>query len=158
MSEPLLVKSLDAFVEAAIAKQFRAYGWGQKGPSQYDCSGLVTASILEAGGPDLRQTHNSQVMYLPPKDTPKAHRGFAPATWKKGGPVLLAFYGKDDFSVEHVMLALPDGRAFGACGGGRKTVTLADAARDRAFVRYQPTHNYRRQRDLLGYRELRYRP
>lgn len=144
MSRPLLVDPA-RFQAEVLTQQFKPYGWNSKGPFQFDCSGLVTWGLLEAGGPDLRATHNSQLLFDKLQQI---------SSWQKG-MTLLSFYGDGPDAVEHVMVVFDDGRAFGTHRGGRRVVTLADAIRERAYITFQPSPSYRR--DLLGFRELRYR-
>ena len=66
------------FIAAAQRHMGRPYVWRGKGAylwtprglephdftePVFDCSGLVTEALLTAGGPDLRATHNAQVMF-----------------------------------------------------------------------------------------------
>jgi murein DD-endopeptidase len=37
--------------------------WAGKGPKLFDCSGAVTCSLHEAGGPDWRHTHNAAALF-----------------------------------------------------------------------------------------------
>jgi murein DD-endopeptidase len=138
----------DLLLACALLKEGAPYVWGRKGPNVFDCSGLVTWALHQCGGPDLRTTVNSQ--------------GLAdlmePVERMPAGEVLLAFYGFNWDHVEHVMFATPDGRAFGACGGGHTTSTVEKARDIGACVRFRPTLDYRPGRDLLGFRRLRYRP
>lgn len=132
------------FLGKALFLEGKPYQWNAKGPLAFDCSGLVTWCLLQAGGPDLRATHNCEVLW----------GALEPLAAISTGDIALAFYGSPG-RVEHVMIAVPDGRAYGACGGNRDTLTLQDAVRDRACVQFRRTVTYRP--GLLGFRSLRYR-
>jgi murein DD-endopeptidase len=135
------------FLAFALTQEGKPYLWGAKGPSAYDCSGLVTWCLRNAGGPDWRLTHNSQKLF----DTfEPAH--LAPDALRP--EPLLAFYGRDVESVTHVMIALGDGRTFGACGGGSSTTSIAIAVRKRAAVKFRSRVRYRTPDDFLGFRRL----
>lgn len=125
------------YVAAAKALQGTAYIWGGKQPPGLDCSGLVTWILYALGGPDPRQTHNSDKLWL---DLP------AIAIPEAGD---LAFYGAHD-DPSHVVVCLGDGGIIGANGGGRDTTSVEIAHNQRAFVKRKPTPNYRP--DFLGFR------
>lgn len=61
------------FLKHVRAKLGAVVCWAHKGPDAYDCSGVVTASILEAGGEDLKATHNANRMFslFPPSALPE---------------------------------------------------------------------------------------
>ena len=144
MSSPLLV-DVEKFKRLALEQEGKPYIWGAKGGTCFDCSGLVTWAIREAGGPDWRMDHNCRALWK------KLERTGTP----QGDEVALVFYGPPN-APNHVMLALGDGRVFGACGGNRDTVNLLTAARMGAKVRYRPVANYRH--DLLGFCRLALAP
>jgi len=82
-------------LHAAISRLKEVYVWGAKGRKMwtldgikdtsavagvqvaFDCSGLVTSCILEAGGDDMRFTHNTDLLKaeLPPVQNPPATQG-----------------------------------------------------------------------------------
>lgn len=130
------------FLVAALSRVNAPYVWCGKGPDAFDCSGLVTWALREAGGPDLRATHDTHALWLalPPADAPL--------------PGDLAFYGlgPDPHAVSHVMVLGPLGVVFGAAGGDHTTVSLVEAMRRRARVRVEPTAMYRP--GFRGYRSL----
>lgn len=134
-----------AFLALAKAQGGKPYVYGSKGPDTFDCSGLVTWVIHELGGPDWRDTHNAQKLY----DI------LAPAVgWAKDGEILLAFYSpaRGGSHIEHVMISVGDGRAFGACGGDSTTLTVEEAHRVDAKVRFRDSVAYRQR--LAGLRYL----
>lgn len=69
--------------------------WGAKGPDVFDCSGLVTTGIWQAGGPDLRHLENAQALH----DHSRA-LGAGPSDLALPGD--LVFYGADDKHIIHV--------------------------------------------------------
>lgn len=103
----------------------------------FDCSGLICAAVLAMGGPDWRATRTSAILF----------DKLEPVTLQNAAPGDLLFYRGLGGSIEHVMVYMDGGRAFGACGGGRKTTTLlaahqADKGRG-ARVRARSSHLYR---------------
>jgi hypothetical protein len=52
-----------AFLQAVEKRLGFPVLWGQKGPDAFDCSGLVTRSLLDVGGPDLTQLENAQALH-----------------------------------------------------------------------------------------------
>lgn len=137
----------DEFLHEAVCCLAAWYRWGGKSPnSGIDCSGVVTWSLYKAGGPDLRQTHNTDALWaeLPSTQTPV--------------PGDLAFYGgrgADD--VSHVMVCLwkrHDGvwAVLGATRGGRDTTSIAIAAQQDARVRVKRSHLYRS--DFRGFKSM----
>lgn len=69
---------------------------------------------------------------------------FQVSTPRRGG---LVFYGTEK-RINHVMLILDAQFCLGAAGGGRKTLTVADAIRDNAYVRQLPI---RYRKDIVAY-------
>lgn len=143
-----LLVDTQRFLAKACSQVGKPYLFGRKGPDAYDCSGLVTWALREAGGPDLRFTYSSQRMF----------EEFEVALRPAPTDVVLALYGFPGDSaphVNHVMLTVGDGRVFGACGGDHSTLTLEAAKLRKAEVRFRPSVTYRP--DFLGYRRLAYR-
>jgi murein DD-endopeptidase len=131
----------ETFLAAVCALEGVAYRWGGKGPRGIDCSGLVTWALKVLGGPDLRQTHNSDRLWLELPELVEPQAGD------------LAFYGsKNDPSHVVVCLGGPHDAIIGANGGGRETTTLERADAQKACVKRKPTTKYRP--DLLGYRSI----
>jgi cell wall-associated NlpC family hydrolase len=115
---------------AAVRKVGSPYIWNGKGELRtgtvngipgigyhgYDCSGLVTSSMREAGGPDLRATHNAQKLFDEGQVTDALNS------------IRLAFFGKknDDGSVNvsHVTIEFGSDANFftvESAGGGPTT-------------------------------------
>jgi cell wall-associated NlpC family hydrolase len=134
-----------SFLLCALGHAGAPYLWGHKGPDAFDCSGLVTYSLWEAGGPDWRFTEGDCAhlwgrleAYLPPE----------PVAGVAEVPVgMLAFYGPPH-RADHVMVSAPSGQVFGATGGGRQTVRKEPGA----CVQYKPHLLYRP--DFKGWRQL----
>lgn len=135
------------FLAATLSREGRPYLFAQKGPNTFDCSGLVTWSIWTAGGVDLRRTFAASTMW----------ERFEPCQRPAPGELALALYGfpADPPVVDHVMVVMPDGRVYGACGGDRGTTTLAIAKLRGAKVQYRSGPDYRP--DFLGYRRLAFK-
>lgn len=111
----------------------------------FDCSGLVTTAIKQAGGADLRATHAAQTLFdeLQECPTPDA-RG------------VLRFYGKSPERVTHVSISLGINER-GHLGvleaaGGDETTTTIEAAKARHNARVRQGPDLRR--DFLGARYL----
>lgn len=128
---------VDRFVEAAVAKVGAPYIWAGKGgyridaqgltvplnPFGYDCSGLVTCSLQEAGFGEHRNDWNAQAMFdqlgtaLPRPN------------------LALAFFGQGLKDIHHVCICLEgdvSGWVIEAAGGDQRT--LAPQAGARVFV------------------------
>ncbi|WP_163998700.1 NlpC/P60 family protein [Pyxidicoccus caerfyrddinensis] len=140
-----------AFLALVLQQMHSPYRWNAKGTRDattgqrvFDCSGLVTWTLHQVGGPDWRATHNTDRLWaacapvdfaaLLPGDLVLYHRAGAPA------------------DAEHVMVHVGGGVVVGASGGGRATLTLADAAAHDARVKALPHLGYRP--DLMGFRRL----
>lgn len=126
---------------ALIALQFlnTPYIYNGKNPlTGLDCSGLVSEILKGAGVISWNSNMNSQELY----------DYFKPQTQ---GTIIatgsLAFYGKDEKSIEHVALFINTHSVVEA-GHGDSTITTLDLAKDRgAMVRVRP-YNYRK--DLVS--------
>ena len=146
-------------VQAALRKVGTPYIWAGKGDycvrdgrvlrmpemgcdEAFDCSGLVTWAVREAGGPDLRATWGAARMWqeLPDLDEEAGEDD----DW-----FALALYGTKQRAT-HVALELGRGLLLDASGGDSATLTLKDALNANAFVRV----HLDTRKDLLGYRSL----
>ena len=126
------------YVMYAFAQQGKPYLWGIKGPNAFDCSGLVTCGISYVGGPDLRQTHNAQLLF---NETPTVMRG-------QEQPGDLVFYGMSPHQITHVVIYCANGRVISASGGDHTCITLDIALRRGAKVTVHPSLFYRK--DVQG--------
>ena len=113
----------------------------------YDCSGLVTTSILAAGGPDLRMTWKALTFWLE-------------APLPLGGEQRrLRLFGTNG-EVDHIAIELGGDYQVEASGGDRTTTTASIAIKRGAKVRISDISEGRR--DFIGYRSLNalqhYRP
>lgn len=135
-----------AFLRAVLEQVGAPYLWGGKGAvvspynvRAFDCSGLVTWALLRAGGPDWRNTHNTDVLLakLPAVEVLQ--------------PGTLVLYGRGN-DASHVMVHVGAGVVVGASGGGSNTTSIGTAQAVGARVKVLETPTYRA--DVLGYREL----
>lgn len=127
------------FVAACKALEGVPYLWGGKTPRGLDCSGLVTWALKAVGGPDVRTTHGSDMLWftLPEAVEPQAGD--------------LAFYGvKNDPSHVVVCLGGPHDQVLGSNGGGSTTTSVAIADAQKAGVKRKDSPKYRT--DFIGYR------
>lgn len=134
----------DAFMRLVLAQEGAPYVWGAKGTLHskgqvrcFDCSGLVTWALREAGGPDWRPFHNCKRLW---KELPEV---LLPETGD------LAFYGPPG-APSHVMIVTSLDTCFGASGGDSRTVV--PGLNPRARVQSKPAIRYRP--DLIGFRRL----
>lgn len=127
-----------AFCQEQLGKPYR---WNCDGPDAYDCNGIACGALKHVGGPDWRATHNAE----------RLRTELPVVTREAAKPGDLVLYGPKDHA-NHVMIWFGDGRVIGASGGDRNVLTLEDAARRGACVKFKPTHLYRP--DFLGFRSL----
>lgn len=141
---------------ALVLNQMKTfYRWGGKEPGTgLDCSGLVTWALWRAGGPDWRQTHNTDKLW---------NELSVPQMLRPGD---LAFYGgkglpeggREPKDVSHVMIWLFDpgggsgGLVVGASGGDSTTIDAVAATKQGAYVKCHRTHLYRD--DFRAFRTL----
>lgn len=121
------------------------YGWGCSGPEQFDCSNFVVKGLEFIGiHVPWIATHASADMFRDPSLVPVAEPQVCD----------LVFYAgvRPGAPIEHVMFYAGEGRVIGACGGGRHTLTVEDAIRDNAKVRFRPSLHYRK--TFMGFRRL----
>lgn len=139
--------SVAKFLAAALKEEGTPYIWAGKGDAVvtpkglrphgwsghvFDCSGLVTWALKEAGWFDLRASHNANVLMHELKPT-------------EGEPNAgdLCFYGIGDHAT-HVEILTEDGRKFGAIGGHKGT-TQPEPGK---CVRFRKTDRF----DLIAWR------
>lgn len=125
---------LDRFIEAAAVKVGDPYIWAAKGsyridatgsvvaidPAGFDCSGLVTCCLYEAGFNDHRNDWNAQAMF----DTL--------GTALPRPNVALAFFGQGLKDIHHVCICLEgdvSGWVIEAAGGDQRTLAPQPGAR-----------------------------
>lgn len=105
----------------------------------FDCSGFVTSAIHAAGGPDWRKTHGSTGLVTE----------LGPLLELAPQPFAIAVYGHP---IDHVMLAMDDGRVLGASGAGSQCTSVELALRAHACVHFKSAVSYRN--DFRGYLPL----
>jgi len=145
----------NAFLVAVLSQMHAPYRWNGKGERDsatgqrvFDCSGLVTWAFQEVGGPDWRAHANTDVLWTRCAPVPKAE--LLP------GDLVLYHRKGDPTDAEHVMVHVGGGVVVGASGGGSTTLTLADAAKARAYVKTFSSLDYRARR--MGIRRLPFWP
>lgn len=111
------------FCSLALEQLGKPVLWAAKGPDAYDCSGLVTATLLLAGGPDLRHLDNAQRLF----DETPALSGALPL------PGDLVFYGPSALQVEHVAILLAGGKVLSADGAQPSVSTIEQALQHATF-------------------------
>jgi len=94
----------------------------------YDCSGFIQ-ELLASVGVDPPGDQTAQLLF----DFFSVN-----GTWNSCRCGALAFYGRSTVKVSHVAMLLDPYRVIEAGGGGSKTHTKADAARDNAYIRVRP--------------------
>jgi cell wall-associated NlpC family hydrolase len=95
--------------------------WARRGPDAFDCSGVVAWLLNQIGGPDLRATHNAQLLH---DESPALETYSVPPMLLSGD---LLFYGHDAGSVSHVAIAVRGGMALSADGATPHILKLEDA-------------------------------
>lgn len=96
------------------------YVWGGKTVKGLDCSGFVTLALQQAGGDDLRATHNTDRLWV------EFPRVASAAEVLPGDLVLYSgAFSKGPDDVEHVMVCAGFGLCFGMGWGGSKDVDPA---------------------------------
>jgi len=114
------------------------YKWGGDDPSAIDCSGLALEYLKSAGlvdrGVDMTAAGIWGSFKL--KKVDKPYRG------------CLVFWANSEGKIIHVEVMLNDELAIGASGGGSKTLTVADAIRDNAFVKIRKADT---RKGIIGY-------
>jgi cell wall-associated NlpC family hydrolase len=141
-----------AFLALVLSQMHAPYRWNAKGTRDattgqrlFDCSGLVTWALREVGGPDWRATHNTDRLWA-------ACAPLLPAGELLPGDLVLYHRAGAPEDAEHVMVHVGGGVVVGASGGGRATLTLADAMQHDAKVKAYAHLDYRTGR--MGFRRL----
>lgn len=125
----------ERFVEFVKAQMGIPVLWGQKGPGAYDCSGLVTRAILEAGGPDLTKTHNADRLANETRPLLETEKPIAGD---------LVFFDRDQNDIEeHVAVYVAEDEIIDAEGATPRIMTLAEAVKRNARVRTHGVLRYR---------------
>lgn len=102
------------------------YIWGGDDPIVgFDCSGLVQ-EILASAGIDPPGDQSAQALY---------DKLYETSSLNVYGPGSVAFYGKSVREITHVAFMIDTYRIVEAGGGGSKTLTREDAAKQNAYVR-----------------------
>ena len=116
------------------------YSWGGDSPDGFDCSGFCVEIGKAVGLFPRRKSFD-----LGSKDvyTFFEAKDVAVDVIRKG---MFVFYTRADGLVEasniiHVEFALDNYFSIGASGGGSKTLSKADAIRDKAFIKVRPLHS-----------------
>lgn len=117
---------MNTLVQYALKFVGQPYKYGGDDPIVgWDCSGLVQ-EILASAGIDPQGDQTAQALY--DHFSNKSTHGVY-------GPGVLAFFGQSVRSITHVAFCIDQYRMVEAGGGGSKTITLADAAAQNAYVR-----------------------
>lgn len=104
------------------------------GVAVYDCAGLVTTSLKDAGGPDWRISHNAQLLYNECEETGKTATSHTPPNFATDLGWLM-FWGESLGRITHVGIHISEGMVLEASGGDRSTTTLDLAQKHGAKVR-----------------------
>ena len=110
------------------------YEWASNGPFSYDCSAFVQKVLREADIIKDNKDRTAQGIYN------LLSKSYFQFTEPNKDCVL--FFGKSLKKITHVALAVNETYLIHAGGGGRRTLTIEDAVRDNAYVKYQKI-NYR---------------
>jgi len=139
-------------LDAALTQIGKPYIWGAKGPERFDCSGLATFCLIEAGFKKLELLF-SPVEIQANKITAKNWMHFCNADRlmrnlpKTPEPTMgdLCFYGRKKRSTNiaiatHVVIYLGDGQIIGANGGNSLTTSPQPGAKvsKKKSYRYRP--------------------
>lgn len=118
----------DQFVKACFQFLNIPYIWGGDDPIiGYDCSGLAQ-ELYAMLGIDPKGDQTAQALY----------NAFASKSNRVGDVGSLVFYGKSKTSITHVGVMISPTAMIEAGGGGSKTNTNSDAAKQNAYIRIRP--------------------
>lgn len=130
-----------------IAMQFynAPYRWGENGPFEFDCSGLVLRCMREVGFSIKDMTAQSLYNWFLINN----HQSCEP----KEDCIL--FFGVNDKNIRHVAIAISKDRMIEAGGAGKESVGMSpeDLAKIDARVRNKSINN---RRDLVACFKLNY--
>lgn len=130
--------------KTAIDIAWKLYGtpyvWGGDDPTGFDCSGFVVEILKSVNRLPHRGDWTAQMIYNEFSHLPSRHI-------HEG---CLVFYGKSVSKITHIMFALNGNLVIGATGGGSRTKTPEDAARQNAFIKIRPV-DYRSDRVAVVY-------
>jgi len=117
----------------------KPYIWGGDDPMKgFDCSGFIIEILKSVGILPEKGDWTAQALYNLFNGNYK--------TVVTGGS--LAFYGKSEKKITHIMFCIDYQHCIGSTGGGSKTKTIQDAIDQNAFIKMRPI-NYRN--DLIGF-------
>lgn len=118
------------------------YKWGGDDPSGIDCSGFGVELCKSQGFVKRGEDYTADGLWWKFKDKK--------VKIPKEG-CLVFYWNKNKTKVGHVEYCISDKISIGASGGGSKTLTVADAIRDNAFIKERPIE---RGRAIAGYVDL----
>lgn len=107
----------------------RWYRWGGDDPDGFDCSGLAMEWLKMLGVMSGKADFTAQQI-AEKMTTSRSLADYLPGD--------LVFFGTDRTHITHVEICVSKYLAMGASGGGSKTITAADAARDNAWIKIRP--------------------
>jgi len=123
----------DVVLKIAFGYLGQFYKWGGDDPSGFDCSGLVVECLQSVGLIARGHDHTAQSMW---------------DAWQKGmyapggrtDPGDLVFWSNGAGKIIHIEIVYCNDLALsiGASGGGSKTLTMADAIAQNAFIKIRP--------------------
>lgn len=119
---------IDLAVRYAMQYVGRFYTWGGDDPSGFDCSGFVCEILASVGRIGRKEDLSAAGLF----DRFKDHIIPFPKTGS------LSFHRNADGEIVHVEFCIDGLHTIAASGGGSKTVTIADAIRDNAFIKIRP--------------------
>lgn len=132
----------DKFLTAVIDQMGKPVLMGGHAPDVFDCSELVAWGVLQAGGPDQRETHTAQRYH----DEARPLMGV-----ERPEPADIGFYGFSHAQVIHVVIYLAGGHVLSADGATHSVTDLAVAKAHHAAVRVHTGPDYRKDVPFLGW-------
>ena len=126
------MKSLDIATRVAWSFLGRPYVWAGDNPNVgFDCSGFMVEILKSAGKLSSTGDWSAQSLF----DRFRAIQG---TIFVKGAEGMLVCYGGNWKSITHIEYCLDATFAIGASGGGSKTLTMADAISQDAYIKVRP--------------------